>query len=87
MHGNADEWCQDWNGDIYNPHSGDYANWNGDNTSGTVSDPSGPTTGSSRVHRGGGWYHTIWDCESGKRSAGSPALGSVGFRVALSMSE
>jgi formylglycine-generating enzyme required for sulfatase activity len=40
MHGNVWEWCSDW--------EGDYA-------SGSVSDPQGPSSGSLRVSRGGGW--------------------------------
>ena len=40
MHGNVWEWCQDWVGDY---------------PSGSVTDPTGPSSGSYRVLRGGGW--------------------------------
>jgi formylglycine-generating enzyme required for sulfatase activity len=40
MHGNVWEWVNDWYGDY---------------PGGTVTDPSGPTSGSKRIFRGGGW--------------------------------
>lgn len=40
MSGNVREWCQDWFGDY---------------PSGSVTDPTGPSSGSYRVNRGGGW--------------------------------
>ena len=42
MLGNVWEWCSDW--------SGDYP-------TGSVTDPMGPSSGSNRVFRGGGWYN------------------------------
>jgi formylglycine-generating enzyme required for sulfatase activity len=41
MHGNVNEFCQDW--------------WSSSLPGGSVTDPHGPATGSYRVHRGGNW--------------------------------
>ncbi len=43
MLGNVNEWCHDWNGDY---------------SSGSATDPTGPQTGSNRVRRGGSWSST-----------------------------
>ncbi|MAV38476.1 MAG: hypothetical protein CMJ59_23820 [Planctomycetaceae bacterium] len=40
MHGNVWEWCEDWHG-VYHADA--------------ATDPAGPSSGSSRVSRGGGW--------------------------------
>ncbi|MGA2257306.1 MAG: formylglycine-generating enzyme family protein [Thermoguttaceae bacterium] len=71
VHGNVGEWCQDWYGDGY------YAN-------STADDPSGPTTGLTRVNRGGGWDRPARYCRSAFRSYYVPGfrLDFVGFRVA-----
>ena len=68
MHGNVWEWC----GDRY----GSYA-------SGSIADPPGPTTGSYRVNRGGGWYNTAELCRSAYRIRGIPSAryNIHGFRV------
>ena len=70
MHGNVWEWCSD--------RYGDYP-------SGRVTDPTGPTTGSDRVNRGGGWLSNAWGCRSADRSGNAPSnrLSILGFRLSL----
>jgi formylglycine-generating enzyme required for sulfatase activity len=68
MSGNVWEWCHDWYGSY---------------SSGSVTNPTGAPTGTSRVIRGGGW--DIYDifCRSAFRYSNDPDYGSpsVGFRV------
>ena len=70
MHGNVWEWCQDWLGDY---------------PSGVVTDPTGPTSGSDRVLRGGGWGGSARYCRSADRvqdCAGHPGQ-QPGFPACL----
>ena len=70
MHGNVDEWCNDW-----------YADY----PSSAVTDPTGPASGSCRVIRGGSWDGYARYCRSAFRSNIDPTIRNdgVGFRVAL----
>ena len=70
MHGNVWEWCGDWSG-IY--------------SAGKAEDPSGPSTGSERVARGGSWLNSSSYCRSANRYQNTPSVRSsvLGFRLAL----
>ena len=69
MHGNVYEWCQDWYGE-YSP--------------GSVTDPTGPSSGSRRVVRGGSWSAYAGLCRSADHDRETPGLGCdyLGFRLA-----
>jgi formylglycine-generating enzyme required for sulfatase activity len=68
MHGNVWEWCEDWH-DIY--------------PSGSVTDPTGASSGSFRVDRGGSWNISSDYCRSATRIGDAPdsRYDSLGFRV------
>ncbi len=72
--GNVWEWCSDWYGENYYATS-------------LSTDPTGPSTGSDRVNRGGGWYSTSQYCRSANRDwfTSSYRSDNLGFRVSSSV--
>ncbi len=72
MSGNVWEWCQDrWKEDYYKESPSN--------------NPSGPSSGSSRVLRGGSWYYFACFCRVSSRINSYPGNGiiSYGMRLAL----
>lgn len=70
MSGNVGEWCYDWYGDY---------------SSSAQTDPTGATSGSDRVLRGGSWYYNATGCRSANRGYYAPTLrgDDCGIRLAL----
>ena len=70
MSGNVREWCQDW----YGSHS-----------SSAQTNPTGPTSGSNRVNRGGCWNGLARHCRVSGRFSNSPGYrgSGLGLRLAL----
>jgi formylglycine-generating enzyme required for sulfatase activity len=71
MSGNVWEWCGDWYGSYPSE----------------ASNPTGATSGSYRVIRGGSWDLDAADCTVALRDSGTPGnrYGNVGFRLVLSL--
>ena len=68
MYGNVWEWVQDWYGSY---------------SSGSVTDPTGASSGSSRVYRGGSWVDYRYTLRSAFRNSDSPShrIYFLGFRL------
>ena len=70
MSGNVREWCSDWMGRY--PTS-------------AQTNPAGPSSGTEKVCRGGGWGDPRWRCRSTSREGVPPdySSGDLGFRLAM----
>ena len=70
MSGNVWEWCQD----LY-----------GDYSSGSQTNPTGPSSGSYRVLRGGSWHLSARNCRVSHRDSYYPGDGSSNFGLRLAL--
>ena len=71
MSGNVEEWCSDWFDDY---------------SSSPQTNPTGPSTGSIRVLRGGSWDTSATFCRVTYRSTSSPSFRYYNFGVRLALS-
>ena len=69
LSGNVNEWCSDY---WYNAYS-----------AGSQTNPTGPSSGTYRVSRGGSWRYEPLYCRSAVRDSGTPVSGyiHIGFRI------
>jgi formylglycine-generating enzyme required for sulfatase activity len=70
MNGNVWEWCNDWHEDY---------------SAAEQFNPAGPSSGTSRILRGGSWYHIAQYCRVASRTYYEPDYTStnLGFRLVL----
>lgn len=78
MHGNVQEWCNDWMMPEYYSSDPQYS---------PLNDPAGPTSGSERVVRGGHFFSPPGNCRNASRESSEPASSSLdtGFRYLMSV--